>query len=220
MKYSQTNQPNIKTARIYMRVSTDEQETERQERLVSEAQASGYYIAGIYREKASGAIVERPELKRMIDQLQPGDTVIAERIDRISRLPLPEAEALIATIKSKGVRLAIPGIVEFEDLAKNADKMTQIILEAVQDLLLKIALQMSRDDYETRRKRQKEGIELAKKQGKYRGRTKDLKKHQEIIDYRKTHSIAETAQYLKCSESLVKKVCREHKKRSLLGMAN
>ena len=38
----------------------------------------------IYREKASGARADRPELLRMIDELQPGEVVVAERIDRIN----------------------------------------------------------------------------------------------------------------------------------------
>ena len=43
------------------------------------------YIAGVYREKASGARADRPELLRMIADLQPGEVVVAEKIDRISR---------------------------------------------------------------------------------------------------------------------------------------
>lgn len=81
----------MKIARIYLRVSTDKQDVTRQHDIVSQAKAQGYYIAGQYEEKASGARADRPELLRMIKELQPGDVVIAEKIDRISRLPLPEA---------------------------------------------------------------------------------------------------------------------------------
>jgi DNA invertase Pin-like site-specific DNA recombinase len=42
----------MKVARIYLRVSTDEQDLERQECIVGDAKSVGYYIAGIYREKA------------------------------------------------------------------------------------------------------------------------------------------------------------------------
>ena len=45
----------------------------------------------------------------MIKDLQPGDVVIAEHIDRISRLPLPEAEKLVASIREKGARISVPG---------------------------------------------------------------------------------------------------------------
>lgn len=66
-----------------MRVSTSEQDLARQADIEKTAIACGFYIAGIYREKASGARADRPELLRMIADLQPGDVVIAEKIDRI-----------------------------------------------------------------------------------------------------------------------------------------
>lgn len=51
----------MKVARIYLRVSTDRQDLQRQESIVEAAKAAGYYVAGIYREKASGARADRPE---------------------------------------------------------------------------------------------------------------------------------------------------------------
>lgn len=71
--------------------------------------AAGFYVAGIYREKASGARADRAELLRLIADLQPGEVVVAEKIDRISRLPLAEAERLVASIRAKGARLAVAG---------------------------------------------------------------------------------------------------------------
>jgi DNA invertase Pin-like site-specific DNA recombinase len=50
----------MKVARIYLHVSTDEQDLGRQERIAVNAKTVGYDIAGIYREKASGARVDRP----------------------------------------------------------------------------------------------------------------------------------------------------------------
>ena len=100
----------MKVARIYLRVSTEEQDLTRQTDIVHSAREEGYYIAGIYREKVSGARADRPELLRMIADLQPGE-VVAEKIDRISRLPLAEAEQLVRSIRAKGARLAIPGLV-------------------------------------------------------------------------------------------------------------
>ena len=107
----------MKVARIYMRVSTDAQDLERQESLIDAAKAAGFYVAGVYREKASGARADRAELLRMIADLQPGEVVVAERIDRISRLPLAEAERLVASIRAKGARLAVPGVVDLTELA-------------------------------------------------------------------------------------------------------
>lgn len=199
----------VKIARVYLRVSTDQQDLERQEQIVVDAKAKGFYIAGVYREKASGARADRPELLRMIADLQDGEVVIAEKIDRISRLPLPEAEALIGAIKAKGARLAVPGVVDLSELAASSDGSAKVVVEAVQEMLLKLALQMANDDYETRRERQAQGIALAKKKGAYIGRKADDGKHELIRTLRAAgNSIAETAKLAKCSTSLVKLVCR------------
>ena len=160
----------MKVARIYMRVSTDAQDLERQESLIDAAKAAGFYVAGVYREKASGARADRAELLRMIADLQPGEVVVAERIDRISRLPLAEAERLVASIRAKGARLAVPGVVDLTELAAEAKGVAKVVLESVQDMLLKLALQIARDDYEDRRERQRQGVELAKEAGRYAGR--------------------------------------------------
>jgi len=83
----QQNSNAVRAARVYLRVSTDEQDLARQESIVAGARAAGFYVAAVYREKASGARPDRPELLRMVEDLQPGEVVIAEKIDRISRLP-------------------------------------------------------------------------------------------------------------------------------------
>jgi DNA invertase Pin-like site-specific DNA recombinase len=194
-------------ARVYLRVSTDAQDLERQEGIITAAKAAGYYVAGIYREKASGARADRPELLRMVADLQPCEVVIAEKIDRISRLPLPEAERLVASIRAKGARLAVPGVVDLSDLAAEAQGVAKIVLESVQDMLLKLALQMARDDYEDRRERQRQGIELAKRDGRYKGRRADPKLRAQVIALRSIgQSIAETAKLAGCSPSQVKRI--------------
>jgi DNA invertase Pin-like site-specific DNA recombinase len=176
----------MQIARLYLRVSTDEQDLARQADIEHSARQAGYYIAGVYREKASGARADRPELLRMIADLQPGEVVVAEKIDRISRLPLPEAERLVASIRAKGARLAVPSVVDFTDFAKATDAVTRIVLESVQELLLKLALQMARDDYETRHERQRQGVQLAKTAHKYAGRIPDTATHVRIVALRRT----------------------------------
>lgn len=194
-------------ARVYIRVSTDEQDLERQDAITEGAKSAGYYVAAVYREKASGARADRPELLRMIADLQPGEVVIAEKIDRISRLPLAEAEALVASIQSKGARLAVPGVVDLSDLAAGTDGVAKIVIESVQAMLLKLALQMARDDYEDRRERQRQGIELAKRDGRYTGRKPNRGLHGRIIALRSGGtSIAKTARLAECSVSQVKRV--------------
>lgn len=201
-----------KIARIYIRVSTDEQDTTRQHQLIADAKTQGYYVAAVYEEKASGARADRPELQRMIADLQAGDVVIAEKIDRISRLPLEQAEALVARIKAKGARLAIAGLVDLSEIAASMEGTAKIVMEAMQEMLLRLALQMAHDDYTTRRERQAQGIQLAKQRGSYKGRQADDKRRELILQLRGSgHSIAKTAELAGCSESLVKLVCREAK---------
>jgi DNA invertase Pin-like site-specific DNA recombinase len=101
----------------------------------------------------------------IIADLQPGEVVIAEIIDRISRLPLAEAEKPVASIRAKDARLAVPGLVDLSDLVVETDGIAKIVLESVQELLLRLALKMAREDYETRRVRQHQGIQLAKAAG-------------------------------------------------------
>ena len=205
----------MKIARIYLRVSTDEQDLSRQTDIEHSTRAAGYYVAGIYREKASGARADRPELLRMIADLQPGEVVVAEKIDRISRLPLAEAEKLVASIRAKGARLAVPGLVDLSDLADEADGVAKVVLMSVQELLLKLALQMARDDYETRRERQRQGVQLAKAAGKYTGRKADTATHQRIVALRRAgETIERTAELAGCSVSQVKRIWALHRAKS------
>ena len=94
----------MKIARIYIRVSTAEQDTTRQHRLVEDAKAQGFYVAGIYSERASGATLERVELQRLLSDLQPGDVIIAEHIDRLTRLRI-NTKKIISLLILKGFHL-------------------------------------------------------------------------------------------------------------------
>ncbi len=85
------------------------------------------------------------------------------------------------------------------------------VLESVQELLLKLALQMARDDYETRRERQRQGVQLAKTAGKYSGRKANAATHQRILALRRAgQTIARTAELAGCSISQVKRVWALH----------
>jgi resolvase len=211
-----------KTARIYFRVSTDEQNLERQHQLIERAKAQGFYIAGIYSEKASGVNPDRSELRRLINDLQSGDWVIAESIDRITRLPPAEAERLIDEITAKGAKIQVPEIFDFEELGVFFEQdgslpgyLLQPLLAALQKMFLRIALNMSHQDWAVRKRRQKEGIALAKRRGGYRGRQPDKSLHEKIIKLRlQGFSITQTAQTLGCSVSTVNRVSRQHKKRT------
>ena len=216
MTYTLSDQPKMKVARLYLRVSTQTQDLDRQEHVVQSARAAGYYVACIYREKESGARADRPELLRMIADLNPGEAVVCERLDRLSRLPLSEAEKLVASIRAKGAKLAVPGLVDLTDLAAESDGIGKIVLNVVQEMLLKLALQMARDDYETRRMRQAQGVKIAREAGKYTGRAPDTAVHQRIIALRSAgQTIKRTAELSGCSPSQVKRIWAIHQASSV-----
>jgi len=64
----------------YARVSTDAQDLTHQ---LAQLKAAG--CAKIYREKISGVTAERPQLKKLIAALEPGDVVVIAAVDRLSR---------------------------------------------------------------------------------------------------------------------------------------
>lgn len=208
----------ILTARIYMRVSTDHQDLQRQEKLIEDTRNNGFYIAGVYREKISGVTEweHRPELYRLINELQPNDVVVAESIDRLTRLEPKKALELIDAIKSKGAKIQVPEVFDFETISKEIGGKTDVfdpnflmsdLFSAMQNMFMKLAVSIAHDDYRKRKQRQRQGIELAKKEGRYRGRQPNMILHNAIIAYRKNgFSITETTKMLQTSESTVKRV--------------
>ena len=104
----------------------------------------------------------------------------------------------------------MPGIVDMSELISAASGVARVVLDSVQAMLLRVALQIARDDYEDRRERQRQGIQQARFAGKYRGRQPDENMHQRIIALRPGHSIKETAKLARCSESQVKRIWAMH----------
>lgn len=73
-----------------------------------------------------------------------------------------------------GAWLSMPGIVDLDELADEAQGAPRIISDSVQYMLLKLALQMADDDDEDMQERQRQGIDLAKAAGRYAGRQTDI----------------------------------------------
>lgn len=216
---------NLKIARIYLRVSTLQQNLDRQRKIIDDAKENGFYIAGIYEEKASGVNASRPELNRLIDDLQEGDWVIAERIDRITRLPPREAELLIQRITEKGAKLHVPDVFSFgnlDELMGEGDSLpkylTEPLMEALQKMFLRMALSIAHEDWKTRRERANQGIARAKKEGRMKGRPANEELHKSIIQLTLNGvSITGIASALKCSTSTVSKVRRAYNRKHKSG---
>lgn len=229
IEYTLMNEPTIRTiqmkivARIYLRVSTNEQDLQRQEQLIKQTEKQGFYIASVYREKISGATEwnQRPELSRLIRELQPNDIVIAESIDRLTRLEPNKALELIQAIQDKGAKIQVPEVFDFEAIMGFVGNSQGVfdpkflmsdLFTALQNMFLKLAVTIAHDDYQKRRERQKQGIELAKQQGKFKGRQPNKGLHKAIIEQRKAGvSIAKTAKILNISQSTVNRVWKKYR---------
>ena len=81
-----------------------------------------------------------------------------------------------------GARLSVLGVIDLYDLADEATGVAKIVLESVQDMLLKLALRMARDDYEDRRERQRQGIEPARQVGRCSDRKANTKVHERVVE--------------------------------------
>lgn len=135
----------------YGRVSTSTQNLDGQ---IEELKRLG--ATEIYSEKISGASKERPELEKLIDILEADDTLIVTRMDRVAR-SLTHGIDLIEQLNDKGVKFVVGNMGTFDNSTNN--KLVRNILLAVAEWEREITLE-----------RQLEGIEEAKKQGKYKGR--------------------------------------------------
>ena len=135
----------------YIRVSTQEQNTIRQEVLMESLGVDEVYI-----DRTSGKNTNRPELQRMMDYVRRGDTVIVESISRFARNTCDLLD-LVERLTAKGVEFVSKK--EAIDTTTPTGKFMLTIFGAVAELEREYILQ-----------RQREGIAIAKEQGKYTGR--------------------------------------------------
>lgn len=158
----------------YIRVSTAEQNTARQEVLMDELGVEQVYI-----DKISGKNTERPELKRMMEFVREGDTVIVESISRFARNTKDLLE-LVEQLSLKQVEFISKK--EAIDTTTPTGKFMLTVFGAVAELEREYILQ-----------RQREGIEIAKQKGVYKGRKPiEHPKFNEVVSIWKSGNITAT----------------------------
>ena len=169
--------------RAYLRASTEEQNASRAlGALVGFAQERGHQIAATYTENVSGTSLQRPELFRLLADSHPGDVLLLEQVDRLSRLTNSDWDKLKAEIRAKGVRIvALDLPTSWSLLGASQDDFTGRMVAAINDMLLDMLAAIARKDYEDRLRRQGQGIAKAKTEGLYRGRPEDTKRNMAII---------------------------------------
>ncbi|WP_409076627.1 recombinase family protein (plasmid) [Pantoea sp. C3] len=191
----------------YLRASTAEQDATRALVELEEfATSHGLTIAAPFIENVSGASLQRPELFRLLTVAQPGDILLVEQIDRLSRLNADDWERLRSTIQSKGIKIvALDLPTSYMQLNHGNDEFMRSMMNAINGMMLDMLAAIARKDYTDRKRRQAQGIEKAKEQGIYKGRQPDVQRHNHIrmligqgISQRKV------AEMLNCSVSTVK----------------
>lgn len=165
-------------ARLYLRASTKEQDATRaRAALEAFAAEKGLTIAASYVENESGASLQRPELFRLLSDSRPGDVLLIEQVDRLSRLTEVDWRKLRAEIDRKGLRIVALDLPTSWMLANAGDEFTSRMLGAINGMLLDMLAAIARKDYTDRRRRQEEGIAKAKADGVYAGRPENVKRN-------------------------------------------
>jgi DNA invertase Pin-like site-specific DNA recombinase len=161
-------------ARAYLRASTPEQDASRaREQIEAFAAERGLPIVGTYVENESGAKLARPELFRLLANSKPGDVLLVEQVDRLSRLTDSDWRQLRADLDAKQIRVVALDLPTSWQMASTGDEFTRRMFASINAMLLDMLAAVARKDYEDRRRRQAQGIAKAKAKGSYRGRPED-----------------------------------------------
>lgn len=172
----------------YARVSTSDQN--------AQAQLDALHKAGclrVFTDKAKGAIDERPELSRMLDQLRPGDTVVVWKLDRLGR----NLRHLIQTVESLGQQgVGFKSLTEGIDTTSPGGRLLFHLIGAV--------AQFERDLIA---ERTRAGLEAARARGRRGGRPRSMDDTKVIVAREmyeaRRHTVAEIASTLGVSRATI-----------------
>lgn len=142
---------------FYCRVSSKDQNLARQLERAKEVHADK-----VFADKVSGKNLDRPEFQKMMKYLREGDVLEVVSLDRLSR-NYKDLQQLVLKLREMGVKLIA------DDLPQtNSDN--ELINNFMMDLIISVMGFVAQNEREKIRERQRQGIELAKKAGKYTGR--------------------------------------------------
>jgi len=162
----------------YIRVSALDQNAERQLESIS--------LDRFFEDKASGKDTKRPKLDSCLNYVREGDVLYVHSIDRLAR-NLEDLQSLVRKLKDKGVTIKfVKENLTFHAVEENP----------MQTLMFQMLGAFAQFERALIRERQREGIALAKKEGRQLGRAKALNKEQEeaikvkIVNGAKKHELA------------------------------
>lgn len=197
--------------RAYLRASTNEQDASRaRHQLEAFAAEHGLHIAAFYVENESGAKLARPELFRLLSDARPGDILLTEQVDRLSRLTASDWEKLKAELAARHVRVVALDLPTSWIMANaKADDFTARMFDAINGMMLDMLAAVARKDYEDRRRRQAQGQDRAKAEGSYKGRKEDLARNAGIAAMLKAGSSWTQIQAATgCSRATIAKIAK------------
>ena len=139
----------------YCRVSSLDQNTERQ--------LDGIKLDKVFTDKASGKDTNRPQLQAALEYLRDGDLFMVHSMDRLAR-SLDDLRRIVRGLTEKGVQVQFVK----EGLTFTGED------KPMSNLLLSMLGAVAEFERSMIRERQREGIELAKKKGVYKGRKPSL----------------------------------------------
>jgi len=178
----------------YVRVSTDDQTTENQKRLIEERFKVAKWFAD---NGVSGGVkaLQRDGFRAAYEYLREGDTLVVVAVDRLGRDTV-DVLSTVTALQEKGV--SVVSLREGFDLATPIGKAMLTMLAAVAEL-----------ERSNIKARQMSGIERAKAEGKALGRVKTIN-DAEVCSWRVAHraSIKTTAEHFGISTASVKRACR------------
>ena len=146
----------------YIRVSSKDQNEDRQ---MIAMHAEGVNDRHIYMDKQSGKDFKRPQYRRLISKLRPGDLLYIQSIDRLGRNYEEIQEQWRILTKEKAVDICVIDM-PLLDTRRGKDLMGTFIA----DLVLQILSFVAQSERDFIRKRQAEGIIAAKARGVKFGR--------------------------------------------------
>lgn len=148
----------------YLRVSTIEQEQTRQEYMLEKLNIK---FDKSYEDKMTGKTKERPQLNKMIAELQKGDTVYCESISRLGR-SLKDLIEIIDTLINKGVRVVI--VKEGIDTNNSTYKLLLGIFGSIAEMERETIQERTKQSIEALKEIKADTGEIKTKSGKWFGR--------------------------------------------------
>lgn len=189
----------------YARVSTEEQNLERQKRLLHEAGCEK-----IFTDKDSGRQMKRKGFEEAKSYLRDGDTLFVHDLNRLGR-NMQAIKDEWEFLMRKNVHIVVLNMPLLDTRQYGeANSIGNVLMNLTKDILAWIA----EDEWQRRKDSQEQGIQIAKEQGKYKGKKTEYSptgRHRDryflIIEYLKQgYSQQEIAERLKCSRSTVQRI--------------